>query len=373
MKKKIILISYRLGYNNLLYWDNLLTSIKKQHPEFRVFTATAKLKSKDSSIETEQVLKGFKIHYKKTKKEGFLFYLPLPFFIYRITKYRPNLIILNEFNLNSFFVLLFKFMLPNTKILLLVESDPFLGHKNKHSKLRNLIRRYIANNADKILTNNKLGFVYLTDFLIVKHHKILVAPYLVSEPPSIKLLSKSENKEKIKFLFVGQIIQRKGLIYVLKAISMLDLADQNKIQFDIIGTGDEIDVLQQFTKENNLFSVNFLGFIEYEKISKYYSDADCFIMNSLHDYRALVGFEALQAGCAIIGSANDGARFEVIHEGKNGFINEPKNIYDIRDKISLLINDQKLLNIFKKYSKDISVNYSVKKGSDNFLKAINQL
>ena len=370
MKKKLLLISYRLGYNNLLYWDNILTIIKKAYPKFRVFTAFPEQETKDKSVKTEKQLFGIKYYSNRGKVNASLFYFPLPFFIFKIIRFKPDLIILNEFNLNSLYVLLFKFMLPNTKTLLLVESDPFLGHQNKHSKLRNLIRRYLANNADKILTNNNLGFDYLTNFLRVKHHKILVAPYLVSEPPSIKLLSKTENKEKIKFLFVGQIIQRKGLIYVLKAISRLDLVAQNKFQFDVIGTGDEIYILQQFVENNNLFNVNFLGFIDYEKISQYYSDADCFIINTLHDYRALVGFEAINAGCAIIGSTNDGARFEVIHEGKNGFIIDPKNIEAIKKALTRLINDAVLRSSFKAYSKKLSANFTLVKGNENIINAI---
>ena len=372
MKKKILLISYRLGYNNLLYWDNILTIIKKAYPKFRVFTAFPEQETKDKSVKTEKQLFGIKYYSNRGKVNASLFYFPLPFFIFKIIRFKPDLIILNEFNLNSLYVLLFKFMLPNTKTLLLVESDPFLGHQNKHSKFRNLIRRYVANNADKILTNNNLGFDYLTNFLIVKHHKILVAPYLVSEPPSYNnsFVQNKYTVEKIKFLFVGQLIERKGLIYVLQAIAKLSTKDKSKIQFDIIGEGDEMEILKKFKLDNELNDVNILGYIDYEKVSVFYENADCFILNTFHDYRALVGFEALAYGCAMIGSEYDGARFETIHEGKNGFIIDPKNIESIKMALTRLINDAVLRNSFKEYSKKLSANFTLVKGNENILNAI---
>ena len=372
MNKKILLISYRLGYNNLLYWDSILTKLKRTFPVFRVFTAFPELETKDKSLKTEKQLFGLK-HYRNSGKiNASLLYLPLPFFIFKIRKFKPDLIILNEFNLNSFYVLFFKFLLGNVKTLLLVESDPFLGYKNKHSKFRNLLRRYIAKKVDKILTNNQLGYKYLTEVLHLNHDKIVVAPYLVSEPPinTDGLKQYDANDEKIRFLYVGRIIEGKGLIYVLKAIAKLSASDKSKIQFDIIGEGDEMAILKKFKLEYELNCVNFLGYIDYEKLSAYYNHADCFILNTLRDYRALVGFEALAYGCAMIGSKYDGARFETIHEGENGFIIDPKNIEEIQSAMTRLINDDKIRNSFKRYSKKLSVNFTADKGLENFMSVI---
>lgn len=372
MSKKILLISYRLGYNNLLYWDNILSTIKKQYFNFRVFTAFPELETNDKTLKTEKQLFGLKYYRNSGKVNASLFYLPLPFYIFEIRKFKPDLIILNEFNLNSFYVLFFKFLFKKSKTLLLVESDPFLGYKNKHSKFRNLLRRYIVKGADSILTNNQLGYNYLTEVLNTKHDKIVVAPYLVSIPPinNNDLEQDNYTNKKINFLYVGRLIEGKGLIYVLKAITKLSTRDKSKIQFNIVGEGEEMEVLKQFKLDNELNCVNFLGYIDYEKISDYYNNADCFILNTLRDYRALVGFEALACGCALIGSKYDGARFETIHENKNGFIVDPKNIEELQLAITKLVNEDDLRKSFKDYSKKLSVNFTLDKGNENILSAI---
>lgn len=371
MNKKIVFISYRLGYSNLLYWDSILISLKAKYKHLRVFTAFPSLKTSDASLETEHRLKGIKIYLNKGKVNAFLFYLPLPFFVLRLYKYKPNLVIINEFNLNSLYIIFFKSLINNPKILLLVESDPFLGYEKKHSFFRTYIRKFIVNNADKILTNNLLGKDYLVKTLNSKIQKIFSAPYLVSIPPEYN--KKLNSSKKVKFIYVGRIIQLKGLSYVLDAMSKLSNDQKNKIEFNIIGEGEDLELLKRVVDTNNLFFVNFHGYIDYQKLFKFYNDADCLIFNSLGDYRALVGFEALHFGCAIIGSKFDGARFEVIHENKNGFIINPYDTNEIKQKISFLINDNNSLKMFKKYSKKLSHNFSKEQIEYNFLSAIKSL
>ena len=131
--------------------------------------------------------------------------------------------------------------------------------------------------------------------------------------------------------------------------------------------------LQKFKNQNELDCVNFMGFVEYEKLAYFYSLADCFILNTLHDYRALVGFEALTSGCAIIGSKNDGARFETIHEGKNGFIVDPVNINEIKVSITKLVENQELLDKYKNYSMKLSEEFTAIKCNENILSVLENI
>jgi glycosyltransferase involved in cell wall biosynthesis len=178
---------------------------------------------------------------------------------------------------------------------------------------------------------------------------------------------------KVRFLYVGQIIARKGLIYLLQAINRLPRNLKRMIHFDIVGSGNQLKELQMFKKENELDCVFFRGEVEYNQISRYYKDADCFILNTLHDYRALVGFEALFNGCAIIASEFDGARNEIVHEGYNGFIVNPFDVEAIkRTFLTILDNRENLIN-FKEYSLLLSLNYSREKSEFAMISVIKEL
>ena len=164
--KKVLMVSCRLGYNSLLYWDNILSEIKSHSANLRVFTSFQGLETANKKVKTEKVTNGFKYYFKLPfSSYPYLILLPLPLFLIKIKKYKPDLIILNEFSLSVFYTVFFKFILGNPKTLLLVESDPFRGHKNKHSIFRNFIRKYIVMRCDRILTNNKLGFNFIVYFL----------------------------------------------------------------------------------------------------------------------------------------------------------------------------------------------------------------
>ena len=360
---------------SLLYWDSLLSAIKLNFPNFKVFTAFPSLETNDKAIITENVLYGLKLYRKSGSKDAYLFYLPLPFFLIRVLRERPNLVIINEFNLTCvYFCVINKFILK-AKVLLLVESDPFLGYQNKHSCFRNVIRKFVAKQSDLILTNNKLGFNYLNKILNVDSGKIRQMVYLTSEPPVSKNGGESfyVDPVKVRFLYVGQIIARKGLIYLLQAINRLPRNLKRMIHFDIVGSGNQLKELQMFKKENELDCVFFRGEVEYNQISRYYKDADCFILNTLHDYRALVGFEALFNGCAIIASEFDGARNEIVHEGYNGFIVNPFDVEAIkRTFLTILDNRENLIN-FKEYSLLLSLNYSREKSEFAMISVIKEL
>jgi glycosyltransferase involved in cell wall biosynthesis len=374
MQTKILLVSYRLGYSSLLYWDGILSSIKENYNNFRVFTAWPSLATQNNELCTEELLNGVKYYHNKDKISQKLFFIPLPFFIYHIYKNKPDLIILNEFNFANVYTLFFKFLYKKSSFLLLVESDPAVGRGGyKHTFFRKVLRKYIVNGVDEILTNNILGSDYLTSELNADQSKLNVLPYLTSCPPS-KSCQIAENVDDIvNLLFVGQLVERKGIIYLLKALSQLPLVSQNKLSVKIVGDGSLRAELELIKEKNKLNFVEFTGKISFEEISDLYQKADLFVLPTLHDYRALVGFEAIYFGCALIASVYDGSRFETVKEHRNGFIVDPLNVTEFSSAIDTLVMDRKLLEIYKNNSIEISKNYSLERCNSNLLSVIEKL
>jgi glycosyltransferase involved in cell wall biosynthesis len=372
-EKKVLLLSYRLGYESLLYWDSMLENVKKHFSDLRVFTAHPSIKSKNNFVKTERKLTGFKYHQNPTKTYGKLYFFPMPLFIIDIINYKPDVIILNEFNLANFYTLFFKVFYKKTKILLLVESDPGLGNvEYKKYTVRYYLRKYISNKVDSILTNNELGSTYLNQYLNVNLTKIRQAPYLTSCPDNDFLKDKIKDN-LVYFLYVGQIIERKGLMYLLEALNLLPTKVKNNIHFDIIGSGDMELSLKDFARIKKLNFVNFRGRLPYNELSVYYHNADCFVLPTLHDYRSLVGFEALQYGCSIIDSIYDGARFEVVEEGVNGYTVDPRNTEELKNAIEKIATNSDLLGKFKQNSQKISKRFTSGECNKNFIKSIEEV
>lgn len=370
--KKVLLLSYRLGYGSLLYWDSILTSLGKNF-NLKVFTANDAQTTKDNSVMTENKITHLKYHKNPTHKDGKLYFFPLPFFIKDIVQYKPDVILLNEFNLANFYTLIFRFLYKKSKFLLLVESDPGLGiNKFKKNSIRYYYRKFIANKVDLIQTNNELGKNYLIDYLDISVNKIIAKPYLMSMPELSQNLT-LKSSEKIRFLYVGRLIQIKGIENFLKSLSLLDEMYKEQIEVTIIGDGDLKSELESFSKKNNLFFINFTGKIPFDELSSYYKDADYFVLPTLGDYRALVGFEALFFGCAIIDSIYDGARFEVVEEGVNGFIINPLNIKEFKNTIEKIILNPNMIEVFKRKSLEKSKEFSIDKCNSNLINTISNI
>lgn len=375
MNEKLLLISYRLGYNNLLYWDQILSAIKSRFDNFVVFTAWPTLITNNKSVSTQGVIKGIKFYRNKFRVNQKLLFIPFPGFLSSVIKYRPSIIILNEFNLACFYIVLFKRLInKNAKLIILVESDPYLGQDNYKRKdwIRSLYRKHMINKSNLVLTNNVIGRNYLLKYLNADPLKVKSCPYLTSNPPSSEIKNQTYFKTA-RFITVGQLTERKGQEYLIKAVSLLPEHLKNNMSLRIVGDGPLRSELEALAAKQKLRNIEFVGSINYSDIWKHYSISDCLVSSTLRDYRSLVGFEALSFGLAIITSQYDGARYEIVKEGENGFIIDPYNLEMLAEKLRLIISDRHLLGGFKQVSRTMAQSYNEKVCINNLLTTIDEV
>jgi glycosyltransferase involved in cell wall biosynthesis len=139
-------------------------------------------------------------------------------------------------------------------------------------------------------------------------------------PYSMKLnnyytADRTRKLEKIKFLFSGQLIERKNIFIVVKAFSRLKNTD---IELNIVGSGELGPTIEKYIENDR--RINLLGFVDPENIYHVYHKNDVFVLPSLDDGWALVVNEAMASGMPIIGTNEVGAIEEFIDHKKNGFV-----------------------------------------------------
>jgi glycosyltransferase involved in cell wall biosynthesis len=153
-------------------------------------------------------------------------------------------------------------------------------------------------------------------------------------------------KSEDKFVITpgaSRITSRKGLKYLIEAVYKLSQKHPNT-QLNIIGDGDEKYILEKLVKKLKIEkNVNFLGRISHEKISKFYQEANVFVLPSLNEGMSNTMLEALSSGLPIIATDTGGSK-ELITEGENGYIVEMKNSDDIDEKLEKLIDNPELRN-----------------------------
>lgn len=130
------------------------------------------------------------------------------------------------------------------------------------------------------------------------------------------------------FLFVGQIVKRKGLSYLLKAWEK-HAQNYTKDSLIVVGTGD---LLELYKKQYSLISsIYFLGRVDYKEVYKYYAISDVFILPTLEDNWSLVIPEAMACGLPVATSIYNGCHTDLIENGVNGYCFDPLNTENVID------------------------------------------
>lgn len=152
-------------------------------------------------------------------------------------------------------------------------------------------------------------------------------------------------KEKI-IMSSGRLLERKGFQFLIKAFNKLSQKDW---KLYIVGDGPYKSNLEKLAKENK--DIIFTGWVdnnarEYKSLL---NRAKIFSLLSERETQGIVFIEAMSTGCAIL-SSNITACKETVSK-EVGFLVERKDIERIKEKLSILIQNKKILNNFMKNSR----------------------
>jgi len=246
--------------------------------------------------------------------------------------------------------------------------------------VRGLLKHIIVKGADGYIAYGTKAREYL-EYLGAKDENIYISTNTVDTKYFQSKVMEYRNKDSFKIdrkqypkyllLYAGQLIRRKGVNRVLKA---LDNLSDSEIGLIIVGSGPEEDALREFCKNKNIKNVFFERFKQQEELIKYYALADVFILSSLEEVWGLVVNEALASGLYVLSSKYAGASYDLIKEGWNGEIFDPYNVEEI---IELLKGVKENIDNIKECRDDISQyacgEFSIKKSAQEFIKAINSV
>ncbi|NBD32732.1 MAG: glycosyltransferase [Cyanobacteria bacterium] len=363
------------------YWQPTLSEFSKLFPKTKVFTALfpGYTKGYESCLDIElvgsfKVLGGqqnlAKPHYSSA------FTSLSPKIILHLFQYRPKLIFTSSFGVWTILALLFKFI-GSWKVVIAYEgSSPGVDFRN--SPLRLWIRKIMVKIADAYITNSNAGKTYLTDILKAESTKVFAQPYEI--PAAASLLDKEKIRElpsisykQPVFLFVGRIIPRKGLHFLLEACTTLKKQGYRNYTLLIVGEGQQRPELEAFCKKNNLeHCVKWIGKVDYQDIGNYFQAADVFILPTLEDTWGVVILEAMLFGKPILCSRGAGSS-ELIINGENGYVFDPKNRKELAQFMAKFIENPSLISVMGIASQQQIVNYTPEIAANYLAKVVESM
>ena len=153
----------------------------------------------------------------------------------------------------------------------------------------------------------------------------------------------SRSYEVGNFLYVGTIEERKGLTYLIDAISMLE--SKESVKLNIVGkVVDQVyydNLKQQICAAGLTENVIFLGRVPDDTLAECYQKAEIFTFPSLLEGYGIVLIEAFNNGLPIICFDNTAMPYTV-KNGINGFVAKNKDARDMASKIHLLMGNASL-------------------------------
>lgn len=200
-------------------------------------------------------------------------------------------------------------------------------------KWRTLYRKIVDKFTRGYLCNGSQTKEYLIDIIGVDPQKIVTGTIsadsenLRRQVDSFKeqdkeslILDLGLNSLGLTYIYVGQIVERKGLKYVLDVWDD-HLKDHKNDNLLIIGEGELLEHYEN--KYGKLYGVHFIGPVTYDIIYKYYAVSNVLIIPTLEDNWSLVVPEAMACGLPVATSIYNGCYPELCREGINGKTFDP--------------------------------------------------
>jgi glycosyltransferase involved in cell wall biosynthesis len=256
-------------------------------------------------------------------------------------KYKKKIFISNQYFAN----VLSSFFLGGVKKLKLVFLERnhldefkffkgFLDYLKK--KLIKILIKFSYYRADLIIGNSNSLSNNLKNFIGTKVHTIYNPCFFPKKKKRKKILKKNYST----ILNVARLESQKDQLTLIKAIHNLKEKEKSKIKVIIVGYGSLLKSLNNYIKLNNLQKIIKI-YPNVSDVTKFYSQADLFILSSLYEGFPNVLVEAAEYDIPIISTNCNSGPNEILSNGKGGYLVNKKDYLLMSKRIEFFLDSKK--------------------------------
>lgn len=275
------------------------------------------------------------------------FYFPYSFWCaLRMRSIKPDVIHIHN---RPQFVWVCKRLNPRAKIVLHI-------HQISATAERNLWTKPFADSVDLFLGCSRFVASHLKAMLPDAAHKVShvyngvdinqFQPFWL-HPQKRAAMRKSLNLGDEKtFLYVGRLVENKGIEVLLKAFRQVLKAGISKVKLVVCGgSGYSKDNVTPFVQRLHDLaapvksSVFFTGYVAHKDIHDYYLAADWTVIPSLvEEGFGVISIESLACGVPVLTFAS-GALTEIVRDNENGFVAAEPTVEKLSEKLTQAARD----------------------------------
>ena len=185
-----------------------------------------------------------------------------------------------------------------------------------------ILKKFVLKNIDELsvvsvaLKNKAISYGYMKDIYV---YPMGVDTMLFSKKMEMQLQGNMDRRNNQKLLFVGELVEKKGIRLLIEAMPKITKSYPNTI-LEIIGDGYlKIEMATLVEKLGMSSNIKFLGIIPNNDLPQYYNSADLFILPSQAEGFGLVIAEAMSCECIALASDLPAIR-HIIDNRINGFL-----------------------------------------------------
>lgn len=299
----------------------------------------------------------------------------VPGLVLSLWKFKPDVIIVGSLGVVGLAALI-STKLTGAGLVLWSESTEISESQRARRVL--FLRKFLVRRAQAYIGVSNLAAKYFCR-LGAKEEKIHVSLQTLDVQTFSRTVNKHramKNEIKRQFgltgsviAFIGNLEPYKGTDLLLETyLKLLDYAPA--VELLLVGTGKLEEQLKQQTKKVRNAKVHFIGFKQHQDLPLYYAVTDLFCLFSRSETFGIVVVEAVAAGLPIMCSKFAGAAFDLVENGKNGYIIDPFEIDVNANLMSKMVLNDKNLEQMGYHSLELANKCTIEKAATTMLDAV---
>lgn len=158
-------------------------------------------------------------------------------------------------------------------------------------------------------------------------------------------VSDRNKREACSIVFLGRLVERKGCIWLLRAIKELskDATIRKQLHIKIGGRGSSEPSLRDYVQKHAIDDiVHFDGFIEEAEKAAYLAEAEIAVFPSISgESFGIILIEAMATGKPVV-IAGDNPGYRTVMDNNPNHLCDPKNTNELADMLRTYITDRKI-------------------------------
>jgi glycosyltransferase involved in cell wall biosynthesis len=239
------------------------------------------------------------------------------------------------------------------------------------------IKRFVLKHADAVVVNSSASLKICME--LCPRDDYVICPTGADTGKFKKLKRHRKDSKKFEVLFVGRLIEQKGVMYLCEAMRLLRDTKSN-VHLTLVGDGVFKKSVESYIAEHGLQAViTVVGWIQPEDLPAYYAKADVFVGPSIDSGNGwkegfgTVFAEASAMGLPVI-ATNTGGIADVVKDGVTGLLVRQKDANALAEAITRLAQNPDLREKLAKQGPEfIEQNFSLNVTTQKYLTIFQRL